>query len=137
METITLDTDIKVLYTTAASFPDGIVEAHEKLHLLIPFSEERKYFGISRPEGDGIVYRAAAEELYPGEAARFKLATLILKKGRYICITVKDYISNLPDINHAFTNLIEQSEIDPMGYCVEWYYNNRDVRCMVRLDDEV
>jgi hypothetical protein len=28
METITIDNDIKVFYTTAKSFPEGIMEAH-------------------------------------------------------------------------------------------------------------
>jgi hypothetical protein len=31
METITIDNDIKVFYTRAKSFPEGIMEAHEKL----------------------------------------------------------------------------------------------------------
>lgn len=135
MELITFDKDVKVLYTIAESFPDGILHAHEQLHLLIPFSEERKYFGISRPEGSGIVYRAAAEELYPGEAARFKLPTLVLKSGRYINITVKDYISNLSKINDSFDVLLEHPGIDPLGYCVEWYYNDSDVMCMIRIED--
>jgi hypothetical protein len=24
-------------------------------------------------------------------------------------------------------------DLDPEGYCVEWYFNDRDVKCMIRL----
>jgi len=67
METLLLDKDIKVFYITAKSFPDGISEAHQKLHSLIPFSKNRKYFGLSPPENEHgtIIYRAADEELTP------------------------------------------------------------------------
>ena len=68
METITLNNDIKVFYITAKSFPDGVLDAHNKLHALVPFSTDRKYFGISRPENGTIYYKAAAEEINPGYA---------------------------------------------------------------------
>jgi hypothetical protein len=29
--------------------------------------------------------------------------------------------------------LLTQPNIDPNGYCLEWYLNGKDVRCMVRL----
>ncbi len=63
METTTFDNDITILYVTAASFPEGIMNAHNHLHTLVPFYKNRKYFGISRPEHGGITYKAAAEEL--------------------------------------------------------------------------
>jgi len=94
METITFNNDIKVLYITATSFPDGVMAAHEKLHSLIPFSTQRKYFGVSRPENGVIVYKAAAEELNEGEAEKLNCDTLVLKKGRYISLTIHDYMKD-------------------------------------------
>jgi hypothetical protein len=136
METITLDEDITVLYVTAKSFPDGIMAAHEALHELVPFSKDRKYFGISRPENGGdIVYRAAAEEISEGEAGKLKCETLILKMGKYIRLTIKDYAKDIKSIERAFKELLAYPGIDPQGYCVEWYLNEKDVRCMVRLRD--
>ena len=80
METTKLDKDIKVFYFTAGSFPSGIMDAHQKLHSIVPFSPGRKYFGISRPENGVIVYRAGTEELQPGEGKKFGCESLILKK---------------------------------------------------------
>lgn len=133
METIHLEQDIRVLYVTAASFPQGIYDAHQRLHQLVPFSEERRYFGISRPENRTVIYRAAAEELEEGEAEYLHCDTLVLKKGNYACITVYDYVKDIPAIARTFETLLAHPDVDPAGYCVEWYYTGKDIRCMVRL----
>jgi hypothetical protein len=135
MEKITLDNDIKVSYITAKSFPDGIMDAHKKLHALVPFSTGRKYFGISRPENGVIVYKAAAEEINKGEAEKLNCDTLILKKGKYICLTINDYVKDIQSIDRAFKKLLSYPDLDPEGYCVEWYLNDKDVKCMIRLNE--
>ena len=135
METFSIDKDITVFYISADSYPQGIAEAHRRLHELVPFSPERNYFGLSRPENGGtVVYRAAVEELYAGEAQRFNCDTLVLEKGNYSCITVNDYESDLPAIGQAFGKLLALPDLDAQGYCVEWYFSKNDVRCMVRLN---
>jgi hypothetical protein len=136
METITLDNDITVFYVEAASFTDGILEAHESLHSLIPFSTERKYFGISRPENGGeIRYKACAEEMYEGEGKAVGCNTVVLRKGNYVCITLNDYLKDLQSVERTFSQLLEHPGLDPQGYCVEWYITNKDMRCMVRLEN--
>jgi hypothetical protein len=134
METITIDHDIKIFYVNAESYPEGILDAHKKLHALVPFSSKRRYFGVSRPENNGkIVYRAAAEELEKGEAEKFGCKSLILKKGKYICETVEDFVKYPNAIETTFQKLLSHPDIDPEGYCVELYSNDRSMKCMVRL----
>lgn len=136
MTTIHLEQDITVFYKTAASFPDGVLEAHQSLHQLIPFSTERRYFGVSRPENGGaIVYRAAAEELTPGEGKKLGCDTLVLRKGAYTAIVIHDYMSDIAGIDRAFQQLLKDPGLDPKGYCVEWYTSQKDVTCMIRLAD--
>jgi hypothetical protein len=135
METITFDKDIKVFYVPAKSFPDGVMEAHQKIHSLVPLSSNRKYFGLSRPENGVIAYKAAAEELTPGEGEKLHCDTIVLNKGKYNCITIHDYMKDLPAIGKAFSTLIASPDIDREGYCVEWYLNDKDIKCMVRLAD--
>lgn len=134
METIIFDKDIKVFYITASSFPGGITEAHEELQALVPLSTNRKYFGISRPENGVIVYRAAAEEKYPGEAVKFNCQTLILRRGNYVSLTIHDYITDIQSIEKAFAELLSCPGLDPQGYCVEWYFTGKDVKCMIRSE---
>jgi hypothetical protein len=136
METCFLENDVRILYVTANSFPAGVLAAHQKLHALIPYSAQRRYFGLSRPENAGtIVYRAAAEELKPSEAEELGLQTLILKKGKYISTIIKNYHEDVSAIEKAFSILLKTSHLDRQGYCVEWYLNDKDVQCMVRLTE--
>jgi hypothetical protein len=137
METIKLDKDIKVFYVTAKSFPGGIPDATKKLHQLFPFSKERKIFGLSRPENGGeIIYRAAAEELIAGEAEKFGCETLLIKNGKYISLTVNGFRKDMTGIDRAFKQLLPMPDIDPKGYCVEWYDSEKEsVRCMIRLKE--
>ncbi len=137
METTKLDQDIKVFYVTAVSFPEGIMDAHNRLHALVPHGDGRRYFGVSRPEGNGIVYRAAAEEMQDGEAEQLNCETLLIRKGDYIAIDIPDYTKDIQAIGAAFRTLLAHESIDHKdGYCVECYMNDKDVRCMVRLNDQ-
>ena len=133
MDTVIMDKDIKVFYLTAKSFPEGILQAHQKLHSKVPYSTQRKYFGISRPENGTITYKAAAEEIEPGEAEKYNCETFIIPKGQYINLMVKNYIRNLEQIGEAFKRLTSYPGIDPNGYCIEWYLNDKDVQCMIKL----
>jgi len=137
MEKIVINKDINVFYVTAKKFPEGIQEAFDNLHAKVPGSEGRVFYGLSRPEGGEIRYRAAAEELYPGEAEAFHLESLQIRKGDYLSEIVKEYMNNISEISHTFQRLLNQPNLDPEGYCVEWYFNAKDVNCMVRLVETI
>jgi predicted transcriptional regulator YdeE len=135
--TTIIEKDIKVFYIKATSFPQGIEEAMQKLQSLFSFTKERQIFGLSRPENnEGIIYLAAAEELYDGEAENMQCNTLIIPKGRYIAIEIIDFRKDLMNIGRAFQQLLKAPNLDPQGYCVEWYANDKEaVTCMIRLDE--
>ncbi len=136
METFIIDTDINVLCVTAKSFPDGIMGAFDRLDSIVPFAEKSRHFGISRPNPKGqIIYKAALEEINEGDAERFGCEPFVIQKGSYIFLDRINFMKDLQGIGKAFHELISQPGIDPNGYCLEWYLNQNDVRCMVRLDD--
>lgn len=134
MEKYILSSDISVFCVTAKSFPDGVLQAHQELHSLVPFSNDRRYFGISRPYKDTIVYKAAAEEMHQGEAKKLGCEPFTIKNGHYISIVIADFMKDTPSIGRAFQKLLSHLDIDPNGFCIEWYLNDQDLRCMVRLD---
>jgi hypothetical protein len=134
MEKYNIENDIRVLITEAKSFPEGVMDAHQLLHSKIPFSPERRYFGISSPNRNGeIIYKAAAEELHEDEAAKYDCETFVIKSGEFISILITDFMKDIQSIGLAFKKLLLFHDIDPNGYCLEWYVNEKDVLCMIKL----
>jgi len=133
MEHFSIDKDINVLCVTATSFPDGVMAAHQEILQLAPETNASRYYGLSRPEKGVITYKAAAEELYAGEGAEKGLEVITIRAGKYIGKDITDFMNNIAAIGQTFQQILQEPGIDPNGYCVEWYYNEKDVRCMVRL----
>lgn len=137
MEKYFLKDDLKLICVAAKSFPDGVTESFERLGKILPSKNGRNLFGISFPGKDGkIIYKAAAAEAFDCEAAKLGCESFTVKKGTYNNIYISDFMKDIPSIGHAFKNLLDDPLIDPNGCCVEMYLNEKDVRCMVRLDPE-
>lgn len=136
MEKYHLPEDITAMYIIASSFPDGVLAAHQQLHSMVERTTGRKYYGISFPNKSGtIIYKAAAEELKAGEAETLGLETCVIKKGDYISIDIPDFMNHVLKIGEAFEELISDARIDPNAACVEWYMDDTNMKCMVRLAD--
>lgn len=136
MEKQILDKDIKTFYVEASSFPNGVMAAHRQLQSLLVNPQERIFYGISFGGPGGIIiYRAAVEESYDGEAEKLRCATFLIKKGIYLSETMKDWKRDELSIGKTFRKLLADPHLDPDGYCVEIYLNERDVQCMVKIND--
>jgi|SRR6218665_4009174 len=134
MDNYTIDKNIRTICVTADSFPDGIEEAHQKLHAMLTPIDRRQFFGISWPGTDGeMIYKAAASEMQTGEAEHLHAETFTIKEGPYNSFYITDYRENLDSIGKAFDLLTAEHETDPNGYCLEWYINEKDVKCLVPL----
>lgn len=134
MEKFTLNEDIKVMCVAAESFPDGIAAAHQKLDSIAPVAHDRRHFGISYGGENGkTIYKAAAEETADGEAEKLGLERFTIKSGEYVEETVENFMQNIPKVKETFQKLLAQPDVDPNGYCLEWYLSYRDMKCMVKL----
>lgn len=137
MEIYKIEKDITLMYVEAASFPDGIEEAFKKLEALLPKQENRNFFGISyMGENNNIIYKAAAEESYPGESEKYHLNSFTVRKGNYISETITNWRNNVSLIGSTFQKMLQQQNIKPDGYCLEIYINETDVQCLVPLAAE-
>lgn len=65
-----------------------------------------------------------------------KLEEFIIPKGSYNGTDIENFRRDIPAIGRVFQQLLTHPGLDPGGFCLEWYYNMNDVRCMVRLKDE-
>jgi len=135
MDNYTFQKDVPTYCVTAESFPEGIAAAHHKLQGALPHNDRRDYFGISWRDKTGkIVYKAAAQ-IMEGESMP-DLETFVIKNGPYNAFYIYDYRKNPDSIGDAFELLLKQHEVDPNGYCLEWYINENDVKCMVPMGKE-
>lgn len=134
METYTLEKDITVACLRADSFPAGVEAAHTKLHAMLPALEQRTAYGISYSDGkDGIIYKAAVSQLREGEAATYGLETFVIRKGEYMSELLLNFCEDMSHVGETFQALLALPELDPQGYCLELYLNDKDMRCMVPL----
>ena len=137
METYFIKDDIKLICVNATSFPDGISDAFDRLHKVIGVSNERKLYGISYGTENGkTIYKAAAEELDENEAAKLNLEKFVMKRGEYIGTRILNYLDHTESIGRTFEKLLSNPRLDPNGCCVEMYFNEKDVQCMVRLESK-
>ncbi len=134
MEKYINEKDIKVIYVQAASFPMGVGDAFQKLHSLAPDAATRTHYGISHMNERGeIVYKAAVEESFPGEAEQLGCETLIIRKGTYASEMLVDWKKDESIIGRTFRELLQHPDLDKKGYCLEIYTSGKDVLCLVPL----
>ncbi len=136
METFELNNDIPIICVKARSFPFGVQEAFLHLENLLPSIEGRTFYGISYQDKDaGIIYRAAVQESYEGEAEKLGCESYVIRKGNYLTETLFNWRKNEEMIGKAFMKLLADPRLDLTHPCVEWYKSEEDVTCMVRIDD--
>ncbi|MEO8512526.1 MAG: transcriptional regulator [Ignavibacteria bacterium] len=135
MEIHKIKSDIRIMCVQAESFPLGIGGAYTKLRSLLADPDNRKFFGISNPDENGnIIYKAAAEEYYPGESEALGLESFTIKKGDYISETLINWKKDELQVSKVFQQLLQDKRIDPNGYCLEIYMNENDMMCLVPLE---
>jgi hypothetical protein len=135
MEPYHLDHDVRLCCIAADSFPEGVVTAFQKLMYIFPDQQgKRRLFGVSWPDGHGgMVYKAAVEEKFTGEAEQLGMDSYLLKKGEYLCTVVHNFMEDIPSIGKAFCQLVDAPGVHPNTVGVEEYINASDVRCMVPM----
>jgi hypothetical protein len=137
-ENFVLDKDVHLFCVTARSFPNGIVEAFQTLENLDPSICERPFYGISyqTKEGD-TVYKAAVAEIFAGEGKGHGCETFVIKSVSYLAIRIFNFMEKLDVIPNAFRKLLADPRLDKNFPCVEWYKNNKEVMCMIRIYQSV
>lgn len=129
-----IDQDELLICLRAVSFPDGALASHQQLHALIGREHPRNYYGLSYPDQNGnIQYFAAATAINAEEIKQHDAIAKTLKAGKYASVFLADFCNDLPQVGKVFQELIALPDIDPEGMCVEYYPNQNDLYCMVRL----
>jgi hypothetical protein len=131
MENYHISQDIHVFGRQVKSFPEGVGEAFDALVQTIPDGLKRSYFGISYMENEKVVYIAAAEEKENGEAEKFNCTRYKIEKGDYLIVRLNGWRTKTDTIKDIFHEMMK-AEIDHTKPCVEWYFNDEQMLCMMK-----
>jgi predicted transcriptional regulator YdeE len=136
MEKYNLTNDVKVFGTEVKIFPGGIGEAFDELVKMLG-GFNRSFYGISKFDNGKMVYYAAAEETFPGEAGKYDCKTYTIEKGEYLTEIIKNWRSKTECIKDVFQKLIDDDRVDNTKPAVEWYKNDDEMLCMVQTTASV
>jgi len=133
MKEIELAEDIRLMIVKAKAFPHGVVPAYQELERAISKPAGRSFYGISRgAEDGGILYWAGVRPI-GDEERRLRLEQFTVRRGTYISETLTNWRGREHVLGETFKKLYSDPRVDPLGSCVEWYQDNGDVICMVRI----
>jgi len=137
MENYTIDNDITVYCLAVTPFPGGLPEVWNRMHATYAPGNGRSYYGISWGDGKGgILYKAAVsireDDIIPGG----DFEPFIIKKGSYRGTLIRDFMSDTRLIGQTFQQLLQAPDVAADGYCLEIYLNPKDVRCLIKLNDQ-
>ena len=135
METYIIKNNIQAFGFQVKTFPNGIGDAFDKLIEMVPEGLNRSYYGISYMTSDNeVVYIAAVEEKNNGEAESNKCERYTIEQGKYLAVTVRDWRKKTDTIKDVFHSMMNEKGIDKSKPCVEWYKNDDEMLCMVKLN---
>ncbi len=133
MEKITLNESIPVVCVTATSFPDGIMEAYEKLYRKVKNHTGRTTYGISTFSNGNLIYKAAFSHMDDDDISEMSLESDVISKGEYIAETIKNFEKHRDKFQPTFKKLGDSKYKTGMPG-IEWYQGN-NVKCMLPINN--
>jgi hypothetical protein len=79
------------------------------------------------------VYHKAPQHASDAGLYQGALRILFYLKGEYLMETVYDWYKKTDSLKDVFHILMQHSRVDKTKPCVEWYKNNDEMMCMVKL----
>jgi hypothetical protein len=132
MKIHTIKEDIRVLCKLVPEFPKGIKEGFDSL--IAKFGQAgRGYYGISYMENNKIIYKVAVSVSAKDDVAKSDLEPFTITKGDYLAETVTDWMPKTDQIKGIFEGLMKDQRFDDNFPCVEWYKDDKEMMCMVRI----
>ena len=79
-----------------------------------------------------MIYIAAAEEEYEGEAAKYNCDRFTIEKGEYLAEKIDWWRQKTGCIKDVFHKVMQNEKADKTKPAVEWYQSEAAMFCMVK-----
>ncbi|MFT3934530.1 MAG: hypothetical protein QM726_12985 [Chitinophagaceae bacterium] len=133
IEKYELQNDLQLFGVRVPDFPNGVKQGFDTLVANLPEGLARSYYGVSWMEKDAVVYFAMAAEQFAGESLQHSFKEKILiPKGTYQSIAIKDWMKQLDCIKDAFYELMQHPSTAVNTVCVEWYKDDSEMLCLMK-----
>ncbi|MBL7763066.1 MAG: hypothetical protein JNL23_06530 [Chitinophagaceae bacterium] len=133
MELINIKNDLHLFGIQVNTFPKGVKEAFDRIIAMVPDGMQRAHYAISYMEGEKIIYHAACEEKYKGEAEKLNCNSYTVEKGDYLAIKITGWMKRIDAIKEAFHKMLNDPRADLTKSCVEWYKTGEEMICMMKV----
>jgi hypothetical protein len=136
MDTITLKKDVYIFGLEVHDSPEGIGEAFDILVRMVDRDFRRSYYGICEMKAGTCSYKAAAEETFEDEGSLYACDRYIIEEGEYLAVTIRDWRKKTDTIKDVFFEMMRDDRIDRSQPFVEWYKDDDEMICMVKVSKE-
>ncbi|HEY0680441.1 MAG TPA: hypothetical protein VGD17_19295 [Chitinophagaceae bacterium] len=133
MESYKVADDLNVFGMEVKTFPFGIPEAFDSLKNKLRLNDDRYFFGISKCINGKVVYKAAVTEAFDGEAEQYGCERYVIEKGEYLSESLCDWPQQTHAIKEVLDILTRDDRVDDRYPCIEWYKDNKEMICMVKM----
>ena len=128
--------DIRVFYVKKNTSSLSLPHVYNELIKNVPFARDRMYYGILVPENGCLCYRLGVEQLTRNENRDLNLELHVIKRGVYLSAIVRNYLQDVREIERTFQRLLLETDLDDDENRVEWYFNEKDMACMLLLKQD-
>jgi hypothetical protein len=127
--------ELRLMVVRAEEFPSGLKAAWDGLESKLSSLNGRKFYGVSRYEGQQMVYFAGVVPTSDEEVAELGLPAMTVKGGKYARAKLMDWSKHTDEIPRIFDQLVRDFPMAPNGWMLEYYRSQSELHLLMPLEE--
>ena len=128
-----VDVDVKLMCLKSPDGPISAGKTFDKLESKLPSLKGRRFYGLSKLEGDNITYFACVKVQGEEDASNFGLQEIVLPKGEYEREAIMDWEDHIDQIPEKFDKIESKNLVDHQKFYVEYYRSQKELILMAPI----
>ena len=128
-----IDTDVKLICVKSPDGPVSASKSFDNLERKLPSLKGRKFYGMSKLEGDNLTYFACVKVQGEEDTSEVGFQEIVLPKGEYEREVIIDWEEHTDQISEQFEKIESKNIVDPQRFFVEFYKSQKELILMVPI----
>lgn len=128
-----VDVDVKLMCLKSPDGPISAGKTFDKLESKLPSLKGRRFYGLSKLEGDNITYFACVKVQGEEDASKFGFQEIVLPKGEYEREAIMDWEDHIDQIPEKFDKIESKNLVDHQKFYVEYYRSQKELILMAPI----